>query len=175
MEGYNELQLKSTTLLVVHAHMTAVSTYMPLLKRFPDLGIIYKSNLSEKFDFLLTISSVSLAFSRMTEFINENEIDGYSSATKQALENWENGCSTIFFEFSYKIFTLLRDNVIQNTDQYKEAIGAWIMTKLVEDNNDNIELKGLCNRRELLLSIGNNPFEAFINYWGEIKNLTNDV
>ena len=170
MDGYNENQLKNATLCVDHAHMSAVSTYMPLIKRFPDLEAIYKSGLLEKFDFLLTITGVGIAFSRMTEFVNENEIDGYSLATKQALENWKDGCSSSFLQFTHYIYTLIRDNVIQNIDQYKEAIGAWVFSKLVEENTASLELRSLRSRRDLFLVIGNNPFEAFINYWLEIKN-----
>lgn len=85
--NYTDQQLEDATNLVSLATALAVSSYIPLLKKYPELEEIAKGGYMEKWDFLMTIVGVGVAFSRLANPVNENHINGYSNAVKQALDN----------------------------------------------------------------------------------------
>ncbi len=166
--SYTDKQLKDATALVSLSQGLAISSYMPLLDKFPDLGVVTKGGQLEKFDFLLTVAGVGVAFSRLTSSVKENQIDGYSLAVKQALDNWnKNGYSSLS-EFVKYIVYLLNNEIIDDIEKFKEAVGAWIFLKLEEDPKSNSEVKQLAKRHDLFVAVGNSPCVTFANYWKEI-------
>jgi len=165
--GYSDKQLKDANELVSLAQELAISSYVPLLDKFPDLAAIAKSGQMEKLDFLLTVAGVGIAFSRLAGSVKENQIEGYSLAIKQALDNWDKNGYSSLAEFVKYLFILLNNNTVDDFEKYKEAIGAWIFLKLEEDPKSNIELRQLAKRRDLYGAIGHSPCLTFGNYWNE--------
>lgn len=129
-QGYTEKQLKDSTELVSLAKGLAVSSYIPLINKFPDLEVIAKSGQLEKFDFLLTVAGVGVAFSRLTSSVKESQIDGYSLAVKKALDKRDKNGYSSLAEFTKYIVYLFTNDTVSDFEKFKEAVGAWVFLKL---------------------------------------------
>ncbi|HYK75820.1 MAG TPA: hypothetical protein VEV16_02495 [Daejeonella sp.] len=166
-KGYTDKQLKDATILVSLAQGIAISSYTPLLDKFPDLGVIAKGGQLEKFDFLLTVAGVGVAFSQLTSSVKEKQIGGHLLAVKQALDNWNKSSYSSLCAFVKYIDYLFNNNTIDDIEKFKQAVGAWVFLKLEEDPKSNCEVKQLAKRHDLFKAIGHNSCVTFANYWKE--------
>jgi len=167
-QNYTDKQLKDATKLVSVANALAISSYRPLLDIFPELDVIYKAGQLEKFDFLLTVAGVGVAFSQLASSMEKSQSDGYSIAVKQALNNWDKSSYSCLAEYTNYMVYLLANDAIDDIEKYKEAVGAWVFISLAEDPKSNSEVKQLAERSDLFGVIGHSPCVTFANYWKEI-------
>lgn len=157
---YSKYHLEKADRLIKSAHIYAVSTYVPLLDKVPEVEAIADSNLLEFWDYLITIAGVGTAFMEIADTVSEKDQRGICYAIQKKLNEWQSD--------SYHAMVDFVNYVSKSVDpgaEIPDAIGSWIWVNLEKHEKSNQKLKELASSLKLVRVVGLPILTTFHNWW----------
>jgi len=156
--------------LLLAAHTNAISIYLPLSEKFPELREVAKSGLYEYWDYFITIASVGFTFMEIADsFKDEQDIDSVASAVQKALNEWER------HPFGISNYDIM-SNFLNTFDKLQKegfpldvSVGTWIWVNLKGGEKANQRLKEIAQQEFYAKLLGHMIITTFHNWWKSDK------
>ena len=156
---YSKSHLEKADQLIKSAHIYAVSTYVSLLDKFPDIEAVADSNLLEFWDYLITIAGVGTVFMEIADTVPEKDQPGICYAFQKKLNEWQSDSYHAMVDFI---------NYVTRVDsgvEIPDAIGGWVWVNLEKHERSNQKLKELASSLKLVRVVGLPILTTFHNWW----------
>lgn len=160
--SYSKDHLERADKLIGRAHIHAVTTYVPLLDKYPEIAAVADSNLLEFWDYLITIAGVGTAFMEIADTLPEKDRTGIAYAIQSKLNEWRSDSYNVMVDFIYYVSKLVDSGV-----EIPDAIGGWIWVNLEEHSQSNQRLKELASSSTLVRAVGSPILITFHNWWNK--------
>ena len=157
---YSKHHLEKADQLIKSAHIYAVSTYVPLLDKFPEVKAVADSNLLEFWDYLITIAGVGTAFMEIADTVPEKDQPGVCYAIQKRLDEWQSDSYHAMVDFLNYVKRLTDSGI-----EIPNAIGGWIWINLGKHEQSNKKLKELASSLKLVRAVGLPILITFHNWW----------
>ncbi|NPV44562.1 MAG: hypothetical protein HPY70_11420 [Firmicutes bacterium] len=157
---YSKYHLEKADKLIKSAYIHAVSTYVPLLDKFPEVEVVADSNLLEFWDYLITIAGVGTAFMEIADTVPEKDQPGICYAIQKKLNEWQSNSYHAMVDFVNYVSKLVDSGV-----EIPDAIGGWIWVNLEKHDQSNQQLRELASSLKLVRVVGLPILMAFHNWW----------
>jgi hypothetical protein len=148
------------------AQTNAISMYVPLSERFPELREVAKSGLYEYWDYFVTIASVGFAFMEIADSFQDTEdSDNVAAAVQEALNGWD---KRPFKWSNYEVMI----NFLDTFDEFQKegfpldvSIGAWIWINLKGSEKATEDLKTIAEHQFYAKLFGHMIMATFHDWW----------
>lgn len=157
---YSEEHLKKASELINASNIYALSTYVPLLDRCPEMKSVADSNLLPFWDYLMTIGCVGTAFMEIADLVPDKEQPGIGYALQIKLGDWEPNSYEVMIDFVTYVNKLVDKGI-----EIPDAIGGWVWVNLERHPQSNEELKELASSLKLVRVAGLQILLTFHNWW----------
>jgi hypothetical protein len=162
--GKKKRNIKSD-LIVKLAYGSAVSSFMPLVNKFPELSVIPDSGLLEDFDILVTNASIGIILLQVSNYFNPKETIQYISEINKSAHDWNSAATSQISDYGNLIVELTKSGEINGREEFSEVTGRWVLYELFESNPHNIELVPIVDSPVITKILGTIITDAFSNFW----------
>jgi len=157
---YSKDQLEIADKLIKSAHIYAVSTYIPLLDKYPEIEAVADSNLLTFWDYFVTIAGVGTAFMEIADTVPEKEQPGICYGIQKNLNEWQSDSYHAMVDFINYVSKLVDSGV-----EIPDAIGGWIWVNLEKHDKSNQRLVELASSLKLVRVVGLPILMTFHDWW----------
>ena len=159
-EKFSQEQLDRAEKLVFAAQAYSITSFGPMLERFPEMRFIPESGLLESWDYLIAVTAVGTAFMAIMDTLPEKDHQGMPYAVEYALNHWKVNAYSTMIDF-LNHFNKLNDLNIE----VAEAIGDYVWSELENNPKANTDLKEFASSRKLARTTGTSILVTFFNWW----------
>lgn len=160
---YLKTDLKKAKFLVSSADLFGITSYNPMLDKYPDLAVVANSELLLSWFYLVAVACVGVAFMEIGPAFSSNRYSGIAYAVQKALNEWRPDSFSNMLGFTETIYKLVNSEIDMGV-----AVGSWVWIGLEKINSKkNRKLSLQLRKLSLKFSevLGVLILRAFHDWW----------